>query len=143
MDEDNASTLDIAPVGRHKQVKLLGLADLDQRTGAAKSARALIQAIEEDLGGSDRLTAGERVLAARAGVAAAMCEHQEALWLSGRPVDIASYATLINATARLLRTIGLERRPRDVTPDLQAYVEAKATEPEVLPPPPAPKAVPP
>jgi hypothetical protein len=58
-------------------------------------------------------------------------------------VDIASYATLINATARLLRTIGLERRPRDVTPDLQAYVEAKATEPEVLPPPPAPKAVPP
>ena len=140
MDEDNASTLDIAPVGRHKRVKLLGLADLDQRTGAAKSARALIQAIEEDLGGSDRLTAGERVLAARAGVAAAMCEHQEALC---RPVDIASYATLINATARLLRTIGLERRPRDVTPDLQAYVEAKATEPEVLPPPPAPKAVPP
>jgi precorrin isomerase len=70
-----------------RKVKLLSLGDLDGRTNAAKSARRLIEAIENDLGGADRLSAGERVLAHRAAVATAMAEHMEALWLSGNPVD--------------------------------------------------------
>lgn len=87
----------------------------------------IISAIEADLGGADSLTAGEHVLAHRAVVATAMLEDMEALWLSGRPVDVAAYGTLTNVAARLLRTIGLQRRPRDVTPDLAAYVASRAT----------------
>jgi hypothetical protein len=104
------------------QVKLLTLGDLDGRTNAAKAARGMIAGIESDLGGGDRLSTGERILAARAGVAAAMIEDAEAKWLSGRPIDPNSYATLVNVLGRTLRTLGLQRRPADTALDLSTYV---------------------
>lgn len=111
------------------KVRLLSLADLDGRSTAAKAARALIVQLESDLGGTDRLSAGERVLVHRAAVAAAMAEHYEAAWLSGRNVDITAYCTLTNALHRLLKTVGLERRARDVTPDLSKYIAERAVPP--------------
>jgi hypothetical protein len=111
------------------KVRLLTLSDLDGRSVAAKSARALIQELENDLGGADRLSAGERVIVARAAVASAMCEHYEAAWLQGSNVDVTAYCTLTNALHRLLKTVGLERRPRDVTPELSKYIAAKAAAP--------------
>jgi hypothetical protein len=93
-------TRPIAP-DRHddagKKVRLMTLGDLDGRTNAAKTARALIAELESDLGGADRLTACERVLAHRAAVATAMLKNMEARWLSGRGLDVASCATLTNA----------------------------------------------
>jgi hypothetical protein len=119
------------------KVRLLSLADLDGRTLAARTTKRLIGELESDLGGGDRLTAGERVLAHRAAAATAMAEDLEARWLTGQPVDIGMYATLVNAAARLLRTLGLQRRPRDVTPSLQDYVAFRAAPGPTLPPPPA------
>jgi hypothetical protein len=119
------ATPDSAPAASGK-TKLLTVADLDQRTSAAKSARALIGALHDDLGGEDRLSAAERVLVQRAAIAAAMCEHAEVRWLSGHNVDLAGYCTLVNSARRLFADLGLERRPRDVTPDLQRYIAAKA-----------------
>ena len=111
------------------KVRLLSLGDLDQRTVAAKSAKALIAALHEDLGGEDRLSAAERVLVQRAAIAAAMCEHAEVLWLSGRGFDTAAYCTLVNSARRLLADLGLERRPRDVTPALSQYIAERAVPP--------------
>jgi hypothetical protein len=123
------------------KTRLMSLSDLDGRTAAAKAAKTLIRDLEADLGGADRLTAGERALVGRAAVTTAMVEDMEARWLLGRPIDVAAYTALVNVQRRLLTTVGLQRRPRDVTPDLQSYIAAQPPAPQrepvtVLPPPP-------
>ena len=121
------------PPDAGRKVKLLSLSDLDGRTGAARAVRALISDIEDDLGGADRMSAAEQQIAARAGCAGAMLQNLEALWISGRPIDIQAYTTLANTQSRLLKLLGLERRARDVTPTLSAYLAAKAAPPPLPP----------
>jgi hypothetical protein len=48
--------------------------------------------------------------------------------LAGRPVDVAEHLAAVNAQRRVIATIGLERRARDVTPDPLAYARARAEE---------------
>ena len=109
------------PVAASK-LRLLTLDQLDHRTAAAKRCRDLIAAIELDLGGSDRLSTGERQIIQRAAITGAVLEDIETRWLAGEPIDPARYATLGNAQRRLLETIGLRRRARDVTPSVDEYV---------------------
>lgn len=108
------------------KARLRSLNELDGRTNAAKRARALVEAIESDLGGSDRLTAGEREIVQRAAITSAMLENIEVEWLTGNEVDIGAYCALTNNLRRLLTTVGLERRPRDVTLDLDKYLASRA-----------------
>jgi hypothetical protein len=98
------------------KLRLLTLGHLDGRTAAARRARELIEAIQKDLGGGDRLSEGERQLVQRAAVLGAYIESCEVKWLGGEAVDLADYLAAINAQRRVLATIGLERRSRDVTP---------------------------
>ena len=56
-----------------------------------------------------------------------LIESCEARWLAGETVELADYLAAINAQRRVLATIGLERRPRDVTPDLKTYIAGKQT----------------
>jgi hypothetical protein len=104
------------------KAKLLTLDQLDGRTMAAKNARALMDNLENDLGGADRLTAAEREIVRRAALVSAMAEHEETSWLMGKGVDVAAYCALVNVQRRLLTTVGLQRRSRDVTPDLAKYI---------------------
>ena len=97
------------------KVRLLTLDALDQRTSAARRAHDLIAGIEADLGGADRLSEGSRQLVQRAAVLGAYIENCEAQWLGGAAVDLAGYLAAINAQRRVLATIGLERRTRDVS----------------------------
>jgi hypothetical protein len=106
------------------KVRLLSLADLDGRTAAARRARDLVAGIEADLGGGDRLSVAERQLVQRAAVLGAIIESQEVAWLAGRQVDVAEHLAAINAQRRVLATIGLQRRNRDVTPSLGEYLAA-------------------
>lgn len=116
------------------KIRLQSLADLDGRTAAAKQAQALIVCLENDLGGADRLSAAEHELVQRCALASAMLQHMEVAWLSGQGVDVTAYTTLANTQSRILKMLGLERRPRDVTPDLSKYVASRS--PSVIPPPP-------
>lgn len=109
------------PVAASK-LRLLTLDQLDHRTAAAKRCRDLIATIELDLGGGDRLSTGERQIIQRAAITGAVLEDIETRWLAGEPIDPALYATLGNAQRRLLETIGLRRRARDVTPSVDEYV---------------------
>lgn len=121
------------------KVRLLTLGALDGRTAAARNVRALISAIEDDLGGADRLSAGEHEIVQRAAMASAMLTDMEAAWLSGSPLNIAEYTTLANTQSRLLKLLGLERRARNATPDLARYIEGRAAvAPTVTPGPPPP-----
>jgi predicted ABC-type transport system involved in lysophospholipase L1 biosynthesis ATPase subunit len=111
--------------GKHQ---LLTLDDLDGRTRAYKQTVELRAGFLSDLGGEDYATVAQRELAQRGAVLGAMLEDQEAKWLAGVPVELDKYCTLVNAQRRVLADMGLERRQRDVTPDLSDYLEAKAAE---------------
>lgn len=116
------------------KVRLRSLNDLDQRTVAAQKARALVEGLEADLGGADRLSVAKRTLVTRAAVTAAIVESMETAALSGGDIDVAAYVALTNNLRRFLTTLGLERAAKDVTPDLDDYVASKA--PDAPPPPP-------
>src|SRR6476620_5012186 len=97
------------------KMRLLTLAAIDGRTSAAKRARQLMETIEADLGGADRLSEGSRQLVQRAAVLGTYIENCEAMWLAGETVELGDYLAAINSQRRVLATIGLERRTRDVS----------------------------
>jgi hypothetical protein len=109
------------------RVRLLTLDELDGRTSAARLVRELIASIENDLGGADALTEGQRQLVQRAAVLGAMIEDSETRWIGGAEFDAAAYLAQINAQRRVLATIGLERRARNVTPSIGEYLRSSAT----------------
>ena len=114
---------------RSRRPRLLSLNDLDGRTNAAKSARALIADLESDLGGSDQLSAAERELVRRSALAGAMLQDMEVKWLSGLGIEVAAYTTLANSQSRMLNMLGLRRRAKDVTPpDLKTYLARNDSE---------------
>jgi hypothetical protein len=114
------------------KTRLLTLDAVDGRTVAARLAKTLVADLESDLGGADRLSAAERELVQRAALMSAMLGDAEARWLSGRSIDVAEYTTLANTQSRVLKMLGLERRARDVTPDLHRYIGENG--PQAVPP---------
>ena len=122
-DKSPVNTKSAADTGK---VTLRSLADIDGRTLAARTAKALVAELESDAGGTEHLSAGERALIVRAAITGAMCEDAETRWLTGHPIDVAAYTALTNNLRRLLTTVGLKRQPRNVTPDLRDYLAAHA-----------------
>jgi hypothetical protein len=115
---DSAEIPDERAPDTGQKLRLLTLDALDGRTAAAKRTRDLIAAIESDLGGGEHLTEGTRQLVQRGAVLGAFIEDCEARWITGESVEVNEYLAAINAQRRVLATIGLERRQRDVTPSL-------------------------
>ena len=107
--------LDAKNITAAGKLRLLTLDHLDGRTAAAKRARDLVDAIEADLGGADRLSEGERQLVQRAALLGALLADVKFRWVGGEPIDTTAYCTVINAQRRVLETIGLHRRALDVT----------------------------
>jgi hypothetical protein len=104
------------------KVRLLSLDDLDRRTGAYRRTAELIDAVEADCGGCDRLSTAERAIIRRVALAGAMLEDLGARWLAGEPVDHATFSALTNTERRLYETIGLKRRAKNVTPTVKDYI---------------------
>jgi len=105
-----------APPKRAK-TRLRTLDDLDNRTRAAQYAHRLVAGLESDLGGASEITVGQRELIKRAALLGAFIEDHEARWLRNEAVAIDDYLAAINAQRRVLTTLGLDRRARDVTPE--------------------------
>src|SRR6266567_1058491 len=95
--------------------------------GERATVRQLLSGIESDLGGADLLSVGQRQLAQRAALHGALPEDAEARWAAGESIDIDPYLRAVGVQRRVLATLGLERRARDVTPseDLQSYLSAR------------------
>ena len=112
---------------RSGAARLRSIEDLDGRTTASRKARQLLSGIESDLGGADLLSVGQRQLAQRAALLGALIEDAEARWAAGESIDIDPYLRAVGVQRRVLATLGLERRARDVTPseDLQSYLSAR------------------
>jgi hypothetical protein len=116
---------------RQPKARMLTLSSLDKRTSAAKRTHELIAGIATDLGGAEHLTEGAKQLVQRAAVLGAFIEDCEARWVAGEPFVVADYLPAINAQRRVLESLGLERRAKDVTPTLSAYLATKAAAPAV------------
>jgi hypothetical protein len=100
---------------------------VDGRNPWVRRARDLIRGHTQDLGGPDNASAAERSIVRRAAVITTELEQLEARFaLAGiaNPDDLALYFQGANNLRRLLGSIGLRRRARDVTPTLAQYLDA-------------------
>jgi hypothetical protein len=98
----------------------------DGRTCAARRFRDILEQIQADLGGADRLSEGQRQLCRRAATMSMSCELMEAEAVAGRAFDVDCFGQLTDRLGRCLQRLGLERKAKDVTPSLQDYLQAKA-----------------
>ena len=104
------------------------LPGLDGRSAGARRFRDLVLEIIADQGGSENLAAARVQLIRRFAAASVLAESLEAELVDGRPIDIAEHAQLCSSLVRLAQRIGINRRLKNVTPDLQDYLEHHATE---------------
>jgi hypothetical protein len=111
------------------KTRLLCLSDLDKRTVAYRRVELAISHIENDLGGAARLSTAQSQLIRHAALTSAMLEDMSAKWLSGEPIDPVQFCTLANCERRAYEAVGIERKPRDVTPKLPEYLAASEARP--------------
>ena len=126
----NARSTAAPPQKSTGKVRLLSLDRLDGRTIACRRARELVSSLQADLGGTDRLSEGTKQLVRRAAVLGVFIENSEAAWLAGQEVALGDYLSAVNSQRRVLTTIGLERRQRDVSPTLEEIADEIAAEEE-------------
>jgi hypothetical protein len=99
--------------------------EVDKRSTAYVETKKLIAAIEADLGGADQLSAAERQIIQRAAIVGAMVTDMEIKYLRGEVIDTSEYGFLVGVQHRLFSLVGLKRRPKDVTPDLEDVLRDK------------------
>jgi len=114
------------------QVKVRGLGAIDRRTAAARDLLAWRDELVRDLGGNAEVTAATRALVEAATRTRLYVDHLDAfLMAQGSLVNARRRAVLpvlrerqqlVDSLARLLTTLGLERRKAHV-PSLAEYVE--------------------
>jgi hypothetical protein len=122
-----SSNVRIEPTpSKHGDIRLLTLNHIDKRTSAFRRAHELIEALQSDLGGIANLSEAAKQLVQRAACLGTFIESCEAEWLGGQKVDLPTYMSAVNVQRRVLATIGLERRSRDVTPNLETYLASKS-----------------
>ena len=71
-----------------------------------------------DLGGADVLSEAQFSLIRRAAAIEAELERMDARLSRDEPVDLDAYGRATSHLRRLFETLGVERKPRDVTPTL-------------------------
>lgn len=102
--------------------------EIDGRSVWARRLRDLICLHTADLGGEDNLSQAELSLIRRAATLTVELEHLEQRFLvedGASAADLHLYQRTANSLRRLLESIGLKRRPKDVTPDLDTYLASK------------------
>jgi hypothetical protein len=91
----------------------------DGRSTWARRCRDLVQIHIADLGGESECSASEIALIKKACVLITETERRESVFAEAGRIDDAallSYVTATNTIRRLLESLGLRRRPRNVTP---------------------------
>jgi hypothetical protein len=107
------------------RTRFITLADLDGRSRAARNARDIAAAMTADLGGEQDLTEAQRQLIQRAATLGALIEDFEARFLAGAQLDdLPKYLSAITTQRHVLSLLGLERRARDATPDIEKFLAA-------------------
>jgi hypothetical protein len=97
----------------------------DGRSPWARRWRDLVELHAGDLGGIDVLSEAQFSLIKRAATIEVELELSEGRMSMGQEVDLDVFTRSASHLRRILETLGIERRPRDVTPTLREYLAAK------------------
>jgi len=103
------------------------LEGIDGRSATARRFRDVLTQIVSDLGGSDRLSEGQRQLARRCAMLSVECEKLESRGVAGGEIDLEAYNALTNTLGRAFQRLGLKRVPKDV-PTLAEHLARLASE---------------
>ena len=106
---------------------------VDGRSIRARRFRDIYTQTTEDLGGLDRLSEGETQIVRGIAMLSVMREDLDIAYMKGAPeltLDsfAATYGLVINTLLKCFRSVGLKRRPREVSGELEEYVKAKGAE---------------
>ncbi len=107
------------------------LSGVDGRTLWARRFRDLIGLHLSDLGGEAHASEAEKSLIRRAATLTVELERLEAGFATEGEADpeaLDLYQRTAGNLRRLLKSTGLKRRPRDVTPDLRDYIGGRTIE---------------
>jgi hypothetical protein len=112
------------------------LADADHRTAWMRRLRDLIQSHIFDLGGDDYVSDSEQRLVRRAAMLTIQLEMMDSRFATNdgeaSRVDLETYQRCSNSLRRLLESLGLQRRSRDVSPpsvaEYIAHINREAAE---------------
>src|SRR5215467_4332301 len=104
------------------------LPDTDGRLRVARRFRDIAAAILVDQGGAALCSESRRQLIRRFSAACVLAEDLEGRLARGEEVDVERHALLCSTLTRLAQRIGINRRLKNVTPELRDYLEAHATE---------------
>ena len=108
-------------------MRLLSLSDLDRRTAVYREVSELVDRIERELGGRDRLSSARRQVIEAGALASAMRRDLGVRWLAGEPINPGDYARPCNAERRQYEAADAYNfAPRDITPRLRDYVTEEA-----------------
>jgi hypothetical protein len=100
---------------------------IDGRTRPAVLFREVAGQIAEDRGGVSQLSRGEMSLVRRAAGLEVVANALELRLVQGEEIDVSAYAMVCARQCRVLATLGLARRARDVSPpDPLKYAQAMA-----------------
>lgn len=105
------------------------LPGIDQRSSWVRRCRELIADHLQDLGGEDNTSTAERSLVRRASVLTVELELMETKFAVEGQASIEqleTYQRCASSLRRLFESIGISRRPRDVSPNLEQYLTLKA-----------------
>lgn len=136
---DRTATADKSPTERPATARsrIANGSDLlpqtDGRSAWARMFRDVVEAMAAHVGGVDRMSEPERLTARRVAALEAELVAMESKFATaradgGEPAasDLDLYSRVSNTQRRHLEALGMARRPRDVVPDLQIYVQGKA-----------------
>lgn len=127
MSEPRAATDNRSPRVRSRvsNGKSLFLDTVDGRSALARRYRDILAQLVSDLGGDP--SEAQSLIARRAATLAVWCEQAEAQLAGGDSLNIGEFTTAVNTMRRLLNDLGLERRMRDITPSIAAYLSKGGT----------------
>lgn len=107
------------------------LPGVDGRSSIARRYRDIASAIVADMGGIDRCSESRVQLIRRFSASAVLAENLESKLANGAEINIAEHALLTSSMVRVAQRIGINRLPKNITPDLREYLEAKPEPEEV------------
>jgi hypothetical protein len=108
------------PPGSRNKDRSKPFSELDPQSPMASRFRALLVGIVNDLGGEEMISTGQLQLAKRCAWLSTQCEAME----RREPFGATTYVAITGRLNQVLRTLGLKRQPRDVTPSLKDYLAA-------------------
>ena len=106
-------------------IRLLRRDALDGRSRPAQLFDRLVSSIKSDLGGQDQLSAIELSLIDGYAGACVLLDDLNARILLGQEIDISALSQIINSMVKIASRLGLRRRQKDVTLDLQQYLQTR------------------